>query len=47
LKIGGKLVIPVGNNVQVMTLYIRKGEKEFEKYEYGEFRFVPLLEDKS
>ena len=47
LKIGGRLVIPVGKNVQTMTLFIRKGEKEFEKHEYGEFRFVPLLEDKN
>ncbi|MCA0133094.1 protein-L-isoaspartate(D-aspartate) O-methyltransferase [Winogradskyella alexanderae] len=47
LAIGGRLVIPVGDNVQVMTLFIRKGEKEFEKHEFGEFRFVPLLEDKN
>lgn len=47
LKIGGRLVIPVGEDVQVMTLFIRKGHKEFEKHEYGEFRFVPLLEDKN
>ena len=47
LKIGGRLVIPVGDNVQTMTLFIRKGEKEFEKHEYGEFRFVPLLENKN
>ena len=47
LKIGGRLVIPVGDNVQVMTLYLRTGEKEFEQHEYGEFRFVPLLEDKN
>ena len=47
LAIGGRLVIPVGENVQVMTLFIRKGPKEFEKHEYGEFRFVPLLEDKN
>ncbi len=47
LKIGGRLVIPVGNDVQVMTLYIRKGTKEFEKHEFGDFRFVPLLEDKN
>ncbi|MEZ4840032.1 MAG: protein-L-isoaspartate(D-aspartate) O-methyltransferase [Flavobacteriaceae bacterium] len=46
LKIGGKLVIPVGDDVQVMTLYIRTGEKEFEKHEYGEFRFVPMLQEK-
>ena len=45
LKIGGKLVIPVGDDVQTMTLYIRKGEKEFEKHEHGQFRFVPLLKE--
>jgi len=47
LKVGGRLVIPVGEDVQVMTLFIRKGPKEFEKHEFGEFRFVPLLEDKN
>jgi protein-L-isoaspartate(D-aspartate) O-methyltransferase len=47
LKIDGRLVIPVGEDVQVMTLFIRKGPKEFEKHEFGEFRFVPLLEDKN
>ena len=47
LKIGGKLVIPVGDNVQVMTMFTRKGKKEFEQEEFGEFRFVPLLEDKN
>lgn len=46
LNVGGKLVIPVGENVQIMTVFIRKSEKEFEKKEYGEYRFVPLLEDK-
>ncbi len=47
LKVGGKLVIPVGEKVQIMTVFTRKSEKEFEKKEYGEFRFVPLLENKS
>ncbi len=47
LKIGGRLVIPVGEDTQTMTLYIRKGVKEFEKHEHGSFRFVPLLEDKN
>ena len=47
LVIGGRLVIPVGDDVQIMTLFIRKGLKEFEKHEFGEFRFVPLLEDKN
>ena len=47
LKIGGRLVIPVGDNIQIMTLFIRKDTKEFEQHEFGEFRFVPLLEDKN
>ncbi|MCX7552171.1 protein-L-isoaspartate(D-aspartate) O-methyltransferase [Xanthomarina sp. F2636L] len=47
LAIGGRLVIPVGDEVQTMTLFIRNGAKEFEKHEFGEFRFVPLLEDKN
>jgi protein-L-isoaspartate(D-aspartate) O-methyltransferase len=47
LKIGGRLVIPVGEKVQVMTLLIRKNDTQFEKQEYGDFRFVPLLGDKN
>ncbi len=47
LKIGGRLVIPVGVDEQIMTLFIRNSEKEFEKKELGAFRFVPLLEDKN
>jgi len=47
LKIGGRLVIPLGEDVQVMTLLIRKNETQFEKHELGEFRFVPILEDKN
>ncbi len=45
LKIGGRLVIPVGDDVQVMTLFVRKGEKEFKKHEFGDFRFVPMLKE--
>ncbi|RWW98857.1 protein-L-isoaspartate(D-aspartate) O-methyltransferase [Flavobacterium cerinum] len=47
LKIGGRLVIPVGEDPQIMTLLIRKNETQFEKHEFGEFRFVPLLENKN
>jgi len=47
IKIGGRLVIPVGEEVQIMTLLIRINETQFEKHEFGEFRFVPLLEDKN
>ena len=47
LKIGGRLVIPVGERDQTMTLIVRNSEKEFERMEKGIFRFVPLLEDKN
>ena len=47
LKIGGRLVIPVGEKEQIMTLLIRKNETQFEKHEFGEFKFVPLLENKN
>lgn len=47
LKIGGRLVIPVGEDEQIMTLLIRKSELQFEKHEFGSFRFVPLLENKN
>ena len=47
LKIGGKLVIPLGDKEQVMTMLIRKNETQFEKHEFGDFKFVPLLENKN
>lgn len=47
LKIGGRLVIPVGEKEQVMTMLIRKNETQFEKHEFGDFKFVPLLENKN
>ena len=47
LKIGGKMVIPVGDDVQVMTVFTRTGEQKFEKLEYGDFRFVPMLKEKN
>ena len=45
LKIGGRLVIPVGDKEQIMTLYIRTSEKKFEKQEFDRFSFVPFLQD--
>ncbi len=47
LKIGGRLVIPVGETTQIMTLIIRTGTSTFEKHEFGDFKFVPLLKDKN
>ena len=47
LKVGGMLLIPVGEKTQIMTLFIRKSPKEFEKHELGDFAFVPMLEKKA
>lgn len=47
IKIGGRLVIPVGDIVQTMTLFVRTGEKDFEKHELGDFRFVPMLKERN
>lgn len=47
LKIGGMLLIPVGDKTQIMTLFTRKSAKEFEKKELGDFAFVPMLEEKN
>jgi protein-L-isoaspartate(D-aspartate) O-methyltransferase len=47
LKIGGRLVIPIGTDPQIMHRFTRTGEKSFDKEQFGEFRFVPMLKDKN
>lgn len=47
LKINGKLVIPLGEDDQIMTMLVRESETKFVKTEFGSFRFVPLLENKN
>jgi protein-L-isoaspartate(D-aspartate) O-methyltransferase len=47
LKVGGRLVIPVGEDPQIMNRLTRTSATAFEKETFGEFRFVPLLENKS
>lgn len=48
LKVGGILVIPVGNEQsQTMVTVIRISETEFEKIELDQFRFVPLVGDQA
>ena len=44
LKIGGRLVVPLGNSSsQVMTLVERTGPDAFERSGHGNFVFVPML----
>jgi protein-L-isoaspartate(D-aspartate) O-methyltransferase len=44
LKVGGKLVIPVGTERenQIMLRIIRISETQFQQERYGDFKFVPL-----
>ncbi len=46
LAIGGRLVIPVGERNQIMTVVDKVSDLEFNKQELGEFAFVPMLEKK-
>lgn len=46
LKIGGKLVIPLGEgNVQKMIVLTRTSEDSEDVKDYGDFSFVPMLEN--
>jgi protein-L-isoaspartate(D-aspartate) O-methyltransferase len=48
LKIGGKMVIPVGSNeIQRMLRITRTGEAEFDQTFYDNFSFVPMLAGKN
>lgn len=48
LKIGGKLVIPLGEgSVQRMKRYIKQEDGSFLEEDYGDFSFVPMLKDKT
>lgn len=44
LKIGGKMVIPLGKtDEQILYRFTKLSEKEFEKEEFGAYKFVPML----
>ena len=47
LKIGGSMVIPLGNNTQKMTYIIRISKNKYEKKILGDFKFVPMLKNKN
>ena len=46
LKIGGKLIIPLGDKEQIMTRFTKTSETAFDREQFGYFRFVPMLENK-
>ena len=43
LKIGGKMVIPIGQEAQKMYSITKIDEKSYQKEEHGQFKFVPFL----
>lgn len=46
LKVGGRLVIPVGQgDVQQMMLIQRLSDLDYKETIYGEFKFVPMLKN--
>ena len=48
LKIGGRLVIPVGGDFgQSMVKIVRESENDFVRTEHGAFVFVPLIKGKT
>ena len=46
LKVGGRMVIPIGDHEQIMYRYTRIEKSRFKKEEFGEFKFVPLIRGK-
>ena len=42
LKIGGRIVTPIGSSI---WLFIKKTERDFEEFEYPGFVFVPLISE--
>ena len=40
------MVIPVGEQSQRMIVIMRLSEDQFEHYEFGDFKFVPMLESR-
>ena len=47
LKVGGKLVIPIGNKSQTMLRITKQSNTKYKKEKFGTFRFVPLLKNKN
>ena len=48
LKVGGIIVIPVGNeDAQKMVTVLKTGDNDYEKIVLGTFRFVPLVGDRA
>jgi protein-L-isoaspartate(D-aspartate) O-methyltransferase len=47
LKVGGIMVVPVGDDIQIMHRLRKVSEKEVVTEKHGSFRFVPMLTDRA
>ena len=46
LKIGGRMVIPIGEDQQTMYRFTRIEKCKFKREEFGQFKFVPMVKGK-
>ena len=46
LKLNGKMVIPIGDDIQKMLLYTKISDEDYDVKDFGDFQFVPMLKDK-
>ncbi len=46
LKVGGRMVIPIGEDEQIMYRFTRIQKSTFKKEEFGQFKFVPMVKGK-
>ena len=46
LTIGGVMVIPIGEKEQKMYTVLKLDENTFETMEFGDYQFVPMLENR-
>ena len=46
LRLGGEMVIPIGFQNQIMTVFSKDLDGSIKKKEYHNFQFVPMLRDK-
>ena len=46
MKVGGVMVIPIGNDTQTMYRITKTGDTTFEQEAFGDCKFVPMLQDR-
>ncbi len=46
LKVGGRIVIPIGEDNQTMFRFTRIEKSKYKREEFGQFKFVPMVKGK-